>query len=302
MKVQIIEKPRLLSKDEATDLVGTPVLPKEPDLYEPAIIVDAETKEPIAANLPMNKASVEALRAAVLSIKYSTTRRLGAGGMQNASRTFGMQPRKAAHKRESCRSTSLAEENPEAHATLVGMSDVLAEQFREYFPDRYAADKQTIDNVNPEWRMTDEAMWTSGVVNKSSQLPYHRDGFNFDTWSVMPVIRKNMEGGYLHFPEFDVTVACRDGFTVNFCGHQWVHGVTPMKPTSGDAYRYSIVYYALRGMKDCFTYALETAQGAVKRTEREQGFVDYIVDGKVPANLASTLMNAQKRLADRNDR
>lgn len=299
MKLEIIEKPLLLSRDEATALVGTAVTEKKPDIYEPTLIIDAATKEPIVANLPLSKEVVETLRSAVLSIKYATTQRLGAQGMDNASRTFGMGPRNAAKKRETCRATSLAADNPEAHAVLVGMSDVLAKQFKELYPERYEADKKTIDQVNPEWRMTDDAMWTSGVVNKSSQLPYHRDGFNFDTWSVMPVIRKNMEGGYLHFPEYDVTVACRDGFTVNFCGHQWLHGVTPMSPLATDAYRYSIVYYALKGMKDCFTFAVETARGAAKRTERETGFVEFFRDGKVAENLASTVANARKRLANR---
>jgi len=30
------------------------------------------------------------------------------------------------------------------------------------------------------------------------------------------------------------------------------------------------VYYALRGMKDCFTYAVETARGSENRTKREE--------------------------------
>ena len=46
-----------------------------------------------------------------------------------------------------------------------------------------------------------------------------------------------------------------------------------MKPVSEDAYRYSVVYYALRGMKDCHTTALEQARGWRKRTEREGNFL-----------------------------
>ena len=42
-----------------------------------------------------------------------------------------------------------------------------------------------------------------------------------------------------------------------------------MSPKTKDAYRYSVVYYALRGMKDCFTYAVETAKGKERRTARE---------------------------------
>lgn len=41
-------------------------------------------------------------------------------------------------------------------------------------------------------------------------------------------------------------------------------------PKQPDGYRYSVVYYALKGMKDCFTHAVETAYALRKRTEREQ--------------------------------
>ena len=43
-----------------------------------------------------------------------------------------------------------------------------------------------------------------------------------------------------------------------------------------DAYRISVVYYSLRGMKDCFTYAVESAEGAARRTAREDGIADTL--------------------------
>jgi hypothetical protein len=47
-----------------------------------------------------------------------------------------------------------------------------------------------------------------------------------------------------------------------------------MKPVQKDAYRFSVVYYALRGMKDCHTTALEERQYAQKkRTERENEMI-----------------------------
>ena len=76
------------------------------------------------------------------------------------------------------------------------------------------------------------------------------------------------------------------GWAVYFCGYRWVHGVTPMKVVAEDGYRYSIVYYALRGMKDCFTYAVETARGKKKRTEREDGLVEALT-GKTDFKINS---------------
>jgi hypothetical protein len=54
-----------------------------------------------------------------------------------------------------------------------------------------------------------------------------------------------------------------------------------MVKTIPDAYRVSVVYYALRGLKDCHTFAEETARAAVRRTERETklGSKESILDG-----------------------
>jgi hypothetical protein len=82
-----------------------------------------------------------------------------------------------------------------------------------------------------------------------------------------------MDGGYLSVPEYGLVCACRDGYAVFFPGHELVHGVTPMQTTAPDGYRYSVVYYALRGMKDCFTAAMETQHAKKKRTEREREMV-----------------------------
>jgi len=260
---------RVMTPDEATQTVGKIVTALDANITEPGIYADADTHEPFMAYFPMEE-EVDLLRKAVLNIKYGTTRRSGMG-FNNQSRTFGMAPRKVMQQRESCRPTRLAAEQPTEHSVIARFADKFAAMYKEFAPEQYDADVATMEQsgIDREWRMTDDALWTSGVINKSSQLPYHRDGFNFETWSVMPVIRNKMNGGYLHFIEYDAVVACRDGWTLFFPGYKYVHGVTPMEPRGEGAYRYSIVYYALRGMKDCFTYAIETARGQAARTERE---------------------------------
>jgi hypothetical protein len=279
----IIYIERQMTADEATKLVGTPVPSLQPNTPEAGIWVDKDTNEVIFVYLPMEE-EVSVLRAAVLNIKYGSNRR--SNGIDNLSRTFGMAPRKVQQLRESCRPTALAKESPNEHSALIAFAQKFAEMYREFAPDLFAKDSQTLANagVSDEWKMTDDAIWTSGVVNKSATLPYHRDGFNFETWSAMPVVRRQMEGGYLHFPEYGLTCSCRDGWVTFFAGYKYVHGVTPMKPKTEDAYRYSVVYYALRGMKDCFTYAVETARGRVNRTEREEQMVK-VLKGEVESQI-----------------
>jgi len=267
---------RVMTAEEATEMVGTSVPNLEPNCNQAGIWVDDDTEEVVFVYFPMEE-EVNLLRASVLNIKYSATTRQSTG-LRNKSRTFGMAPRKVYQRRESCRPTSLAHEQPDEHAVLIAFAEKFANLYKEFAPDLYAQDQKNLTEagLDNEWRMTDDALWTSGVVNKSSTLPYHRDGFNFATWSAMPVIRRQMDGGYLNFPEYDLTCSCRDGWVTYFAGYKYVHGVTPMTPKTKDAYRYSIVYYALRGMKDCFTYAVETAKAKESRTHREEQMAEVL--------------------------
>ena len=272
----IIKIKRVMSEEESSELVGTMVENLEANCNEAGIYVDEDTDEIILAYFPMEE-EVNLLRRSVLNIKYGSTKRQSLG-IENLSRTFGMAPRKVFQRRESCRPTTLAGEQPNEHAVLIAFAEKFAKMFKEFAPDVYEHDVEALKEagLENEWRMTDDALWTSGVVNKSSTLPYHRDGFNFATWSAMPVIRRDMKGGYLNFPAYNITCSCRDGWVLFFAGYKYVHGVTPMTPVKKDAYRYSIVYYALRGMKDCFTYAVETARGGENRTKREEQMVKVL--------------------------
>lgn len=269
MDYRVIEMPRLLEGEEAEATVGTIVPQVEPNLREAAVVIDADTGEPIVGYLPMERDATHTLRAAVLGIgRWDDTLRASTG-LKNKSRTFGMAPRRPLKRLEGCRQTALATEAPEHHHTITHFSYYLADQLKTLFPEVYAHDREVLDRVAQDWRMAEDAMWTSGVINKTAELPYHRDGFNFQTWSAMPVLRRGTAGGHLHFPEYGLTVECRDGWAVYFCGHDYIHGVTPITMKQADGYRYSVVYYALRGMKDCFTYAAETAYAQKTRTRRE---------------------------------
>jgi hypothetical protein len=257
---------RVLNKEQADEVVGAKVEALEPNVNEAGIYRDRETGEAILVYAPY-PAAITPLRKAVLDTNYSTT--LRASGTRNVSRTFGFTNRSAVLQREACTPTSLAWESPEAQITLNETAQVLGDYLREQLPEVFEHDMNELEQVLPEWRMTEDALWTSGVINQSSALPYHRDGSNFDTWSAMPVVRRGMDGGNLHMPEYGITINCRDGWALWFNGYAYVHGVTPMSPRAKDGYRYSIVFYAKRGMKDCHTYAVELGEARARRQGRE---------------------------------
>lgn len=267
---------RLLSVDEADQLLGEKVDEADPNIVDETFGHDADTGEFLFAYVPVGP--VSDLRKAVLSLDMSNTRR--ATGINNVSRTFGYRARKPVNARDGCGRTRTAGKWPEAHAALEAWAVKLADMFKGFNADQVARDAAVLDAVGADWKMGE--LWTSGVVNRSSRLPYHRDKNNFPTWSAMPVVRRGMAGGYLSIPEYGLTVACRDGWALYFAGHRYVHGVTPMWKTQPDGYRYSIVYYALRGMKDCHTAALEAAYGRRRRTEREREMARLISLGQRP--------------------
>jgi len=273
---------RVLNKEQADEVVGAKVEALEPNVNEAGIYRDKETGEAVLVYAPY-PAAITPLRKAVLDTNYSTT--LRASGTRNVSRTFGFTNRSAVLQREACTPTSLAWDSPEAAITLNETAVVLGDYLRDQLPEVFEHDMNELSQVLPEWRMTEDALWTSGVINQSSALPYHRDGSNFDTWSAMPVVRRGMDGGNLHMPEYGITINCRDGWALWFNGYAYVHGVTPMSPRAKDGYRYSIVFYAKRGMKDCHTYAVELGEARARRQGREAGMTDTSVESamsKIP--------------------
>jgi hypothetical protein len=275
--LDVIKVKRVIDAKPAREKRGEIVLDLEPNVTTAGIYVDEDTNEPFLVYCPMPEDIVPELRRAVRSVKYSSsgvTRQTM--GIENHSRVFGMSPRKPFQTREACRPTSLSYDQPDEHDILVKTADRLSQMMREFAPEVYEKDAQETSEVDKEWRISEDSLWTSGVINKTSTLPYHYDGNNFDMWSAMPVVRRGIRGGALSMPEYDLTIECRDGWVLFFPGYRYLHGVTPISHVSKDAYRYSVVYYCLRGMKDCFTYAVEQAEARKKRTAREVGLASAV--------------------------
>lgn len=199
-------------------------------------------------------------------------------GIRNRSRVFGNLSRNGVLRRAACASCSGATDHPEAHAAIVGAAGAFAAILADHLPDQHAANRAAVASVLPEWLMPG-GLWTSGVVNLSSALPFHRDRNNFDAWSVMPTFRRGVRGGHLAFPEILVggkplVLPCADGDVVYFNGQNWLHGVTPLRPVAADGYRYSAVYYPVARMANCLTFDEELAEARRRRTNLEDSLID----------------------------
>jgi len=256
---------RTRAADDVTAMVGSVVPSMAPTVTAPGVYVDGDT--PVFAYLPLERALVSRLRTTLRGYRYASVTRNA--NYSTKSTTFGFSPRAAINRREGCQASAYARDEAARERVLDETAGVLQTMMADVDSSIVKRDRETLNVIERDWFIGDQELWTSGVINQSSQLPYHRDSFNFPTWSAMPVLRRAMDGGHLHIPEYDAVIACRDGYAVFFPGHDLVHGVTPMRPRTQDAYRYSVVYYALRGMKDCHTAAEETAYARRRRTERE---------------------------------
>lgn len=279
MEYTTLPRTRALTPDDATALIGDPVDPLPPNIDTPMVVTDADTGNPVLAYLPVPAAAE--LRRAVLSVEFGrTSGQVRATGLRNASRTFGYAPRRPVYRQDGCRVTGLEGDHPDAHHAIAGYATRLRDVLDAVAPGVVEQAAKTMTEVDGDWKLG-ESEWTSGVINQSSRLPYHRDAMNFPVWSAMPVVRRHMAGGHLSVPEYDLVLPCRDGWGVFFPGYELVHGVTPMRPTRPDGYRFSLVYYALRGMQDCFTYAVEREHARTRRTQREQEIARKLADGEV---------------------
>lgn len=256
-----------VGNSEALIRTNAPVM--EPT-HEGPLLARTEDGAPAFALLPYAGDLAE-LRKAIMNYPCdSTTRR--AAGIRNQSRVFGFISRSPVLRRAACSACNGAIEYPEAHAGIVNAATTLAQMLTEAFPEVAAAQRETLEAVQPEWRLPG-GMWTSGVLNKTSNLAYHYDRNNFDAWSAMPVVRRHTRGGHLHIPRLNVVLKLNDGDVLFFNGQEWVHGVTPIEMLKPDAYRYSCVYYPVKKMKQCLPWEEEIAHAQAWRTKNEADLI-----------------------------
>lgn len=173
-------------------------------------------------------------------------------GIQSTSRHFGYTPPQPMRTRWACQQAPFDREHPRASDLLRAAFDMADEVLRQHAPHAHELTHANVEGqVAPMWRIGSSA-WTSGVINKTAALPYHRDANNIvKTWSAMLAARHDMQGGYLHLVDYDVWLSVPHGSISLFDGQSVLHGVSPMKPLSANARRYTMVAYARTAMKKC---------------------------------------------------
>lgn len=198
------------------------------------------------------------------SKSYASQARLS--GIRYPLRTFGFTEPKPLRRRYGCAASSFYEDHPATAALLDDVSGEWWKLLQEHVPAVAERQLEVMAAIHPDWWLGG-APWTSGIINKTSALSYHRDAGNLkNTWSVMLTLRRHMNGGALYLPEWDFAFAVPDGSLIMFEGQTYWHGVTPFHPTRADAWRYTLVWYAKAGIRSCGCRADEAHRAAVRAT------------------------------------
>ena len=193
-------------------------------------------------------------------------------GMVSNSSVFGYMPRRTLLQ-DYCHAAASQIEFPQATFFLEQAAQQLAEIYAQYFPEVYAKHKEVAERkILASWRMNaGSSIFSSGIVNKDNQLPYHTDAGNFPgVYSNMIGLKNGVQGGHLICPEYGLKFEIADGSLLIFNGQEILHGVSPIIKKSEGSYRYTVVYYTMQQMWKCLPLKEEIGRIRQVKASREE--------------------------------
>lgn len=227
-------------------------------INDDCILIDKEHQVVVAAQIILKSEMIsicnQLSRLLRYDVKWVMDSKIPArlSGIRSINRVFGtLEPNKL-RRRFGCTPATLNKENPKLLNLLEKISKENFNIFKEIDQQRATEHERIVrEHIHSDWLIADTP-FTSGVINNSAALPYHKDSGNLiGSWSAMLAIRKNTDGGHLHLPEYDITLGIPNQSVTIFNGQALWHGVTPMIQTKKDAYRFTIVWYAKTKIGQC---------------------------------------------------
>jgi len=268
-----------------------------------ALLTDVENKitedciiysdgKPVLLYIKLDKDETKNLRWAVKNTAFITGKR--SRGLKHTSRTFGYAPR-IAMRQDFCHTTSLAYDQPKHHYVVSNYAKKLKDIYNKFFPDIFNEHQKKVqEKIKPEWKIADTP-FTSGIINKNNPLKYHFDQGNFKgVMSNMIAFKKDVVGGHLVLPEFNIALDIDDNTLTIFDGQDILHGVSGFERKNEQGYRYTIVYYSLEQMWKCETIDDEVVRIRKVKEQREKKRLD-------PEHL-ETLKARKKELSDHSEK
>ncbi len=181
-----------------------------------------------------------------------------------------------------CRLTAWTGKNLPRWEALRPALQAVADNMRQYVPERYAAQMEEIEQTHPDW-VVPGTPFTTITVNNTYPTGVHTDKGDLDKGfsTIFCLRRGGYTGGRFVFPEFRVAVDLQDGDLILMDAHQW-HGNTALICACGEkrtaycdtcgAERISVVSYMRTAMTKCSSEAEEIGRAREYR-ERTKGVI-----------------------------
>ena len=150
-----------------------------------------------------------------------------------------------------CRQTSFLVAQAASWSKFLPYIKRADEGFREFLPERWAAQKGYAERTASDW-VIPESTFTTVTVNRNFRTATHKDAGDLkDGFGVMSCIRNDKyDGACLVFPEFRVAVDFHDGCLCLADVHHW-HTNTKFKNIRTGYERISLVFYYRENMINC---------------------------------------------------
>jgi hypothetical protein len=262
----------LVSKREFTPTDRHHTAPGELEgVMDSVIVRDRDTGKIVAIQYLLDDTELERRRLLQRWIRFSGVciRGVRVSGMAHKVGSFGYMPVSPLRGQYAASPAVIYKNYPELATLLEIVGRDVWEKFQQVAPDQSREHHEAVAaKIRTDWWIGG-VPYTSGVINDTAALPYHLDSGNITgAWSMMLCLRKNVGGGGLHLPEYDVTLGVPNGSVIFFDGQSIWHGVVPFIKTRKDAYRYTIVWYTRKNLGSATTPEEEILK-AKRRTTRD---------------------------------
>lgn len=167
-----------------------------------------------------------------------------------------------------CRQTSFVISEAASWARFLPYIERADEGFREFMPERWAAQREYAINTAPDWVIR-QSTFTTVTVNKNFQTATHKDAGDLKSgFGVMSCLRNDRyDGACLVFPAYRVAVNFANGCLCLADVHEW-HGNTGFKRMRIGYERITLVFYYREKMIHCKS-AREEIEWAKNRKKGE---------------------------------
>lgn len=217
--------------------------------------------------IKINNQDLKKIRKVALTTKLSQSSRTR--GLPTKSSIFGSLPR-IARRNDFCRYSAQTKSEKENANVIFDFMPKLLEIYKKYLPENLKRDTEIIENnVVSDYKFKKNSPFLTANINVNHAIKYHKDTGNFKgNLSNVLILKNDIIGGELVFPEYGIALSQDDGYLAIFDGQNEIHGVMPIFKISSNPYRASIVYYSLQQMKHCYPYKMEVERLAKVSTKR----------------------------------